>query len=125
MTAGDTGTTSALCTLGGNTQNMVPYNFGEIDLSGNVTTHYINVSNHSEHTVTFVIADISNNAVMRLEGSNDGTNWCNLDATDYPVTDNGTYKIACTVPITYIRVNFVSRSTALIGKITDIAYFGR
>lgn len=122
MVSTDTG--AATSTIDGNTQNMLPYNFGGIDLSGNVTTHHIR-TNARLHSIAFTIADISNNAVVRFEGSMDGVRWFNMDTADTTVTANGTYEITAEDAVEFVRMKYVSRSTAIIGTITNIIYDGR
>ena len=101
-----------------------PFSLGSIDTSGNSTTYHINVNNFANHAIQFTIADISNNVVVRMQGSIDGTNWFNMDSADTTVTTNGTYVIHSVIPTVYIRLYFVSRDTALLGSLSSIYYYG-
>lgn len=58
------------------------------------------------------VASIGTNVVVRVEGSLDGTNFFNLDASDKTLTANGTYFYNYTDrPLKQIRGNLVSIST--------------
>ena len=63
-------------------------------------------------TVAVTIASINTNVVIRIEGSLDGTNWFNLNATetDTVFTSNGTFGFNVEAAIDNIRLNFVSES---------------
>lgn len=58
------------------------------------------------------VATIGINVVIRVEGSLDGTNFFNLDASDKTLTSNGTYFYNYSnMPLKQIRGNLVSIST--------------
>lgn len=60
--------------------------------------------------IAYTIANINTSVVVRLEGSNDGSTWINLDPSgDKTVTANGTdyYQLIDVTPLN-IRFNFVS-----------------
>ena len=101
-----------------------PFSLGSIDTSGNTTTYHINVNNYDSHTIQFTAADVSNNVVVRMQGSIDGTNWFNMESADTTITASGTYVIHSTIPTVYIRLYFVSRDTALLGSLSNIYYYG-
>jgi len=59
-----------------------------------------------------VVANIGTNVVVRLQGSNDGTNFFNLQASDNTITANGVYGYAiANTPCLYVRANLISIST--------------
>lgn len=60
----------------------------------------------------YVIASINTNVVVRLEGSNDGTNWSNLaqGEVDTTRTTNGVFSFITTAPLFRVRFTFVSES---------------
>lgn len=105
----------------------MPYVFGTMDTSGNASTYHIDVRGKKLHTIAFTIADISTNAVVRMEGSNDasGNRWFNMSAYDLTVTANGTYQISEFGAVLFLRPYFVSRTTATTGTLTNVCYFGR
>lgn len=70
-------------------------------------------SNSSDSFVfQVVVASIGTNVVVRLQGSNDGTNFFNLQASDNTITANGVYGYAISgFPCLYVRGNLISIST--------------
>lgn len=72
--------------------------------------------------ITLTIASINTNVVFRIEGSNDNTNWANLDINnqDTTFTANGTYAFTFEGCPQRIRVNFVSESGGTAATITAI-----
>lgn len=72
--------------------------------------------------ITLTIASINTNVVFRIEGSNDNTNWANLDINnqDTTFTTNGTYAFTFEGCPQRIRVNFVSESGGTAATITAI-----
>ena len=57
------------------------------------------------------VATVGTNVVVRVEGSLDGTNFFNLDASDKTLTANGTYFYNYSnMPLKQIRGNLVSIS---------------
>ena len=56
-----------------------------------------------------VVASIGTNVVVRLQGSNDGTNFFNLQASDNTITANGVYGYAISnYPCLYVRANLIT-----------------
>jgi len=70
-------------------------------------------SNSSESFVfQVVVTTIGTNVVVRLQGSNDGTNFFNQQASDNTITANGVYGYAISgFPCLYVRANLISIST--------------
>lgn len=59
-----------------------------------------------------VVANIGTSVVIRFQGSNDGTNFFNLQASDNTITANGVYGYAISgFPCLYVRANLISIST--------------
>jgi hypothetical protein len=56
-----------------------------------------------------VVATIGTSVVVRLQGSNDGTNFFNLQASDNTITANGVYGYAiANTPCLYVRANLIT-----------------
>ena len=72
------------------------------------------------HTWQYVLANVDTNAVFRIEGSLDGTNWFNMDDNDTDVTQtaNGTYDFHAVRAVNYIRGRFVSESGGTAATVT-------
>lgn len=72
----------------------------------------------------YKVASINTNVVIRAEGSNDNTNWFNLDPdeTDITQTANGTYAIRYDGEVPYVRFTFVSEAGGAAATIDVIAF---
>lgn len=79
----------------------------------------------TRHSVWCTVAAINTSLVLRVEGSLDGTNWANLDAsnTDFTVTGNGTYGFTFEGLLAHIRVVFVSELGGTAATV-DAKYLG-
>ena len=86
--------------------------FGAALAAAGVTSS-LPVSYNTLHTVAVTVATIGTNVVVRVEGSNDDSNYFNLSAagTDTTITANGTYGFQYSGVVEYIRVRLVSIST--------------
>ncbi len=84
----------------------------ETQLTAPGTTQALDVTPYTRVNCQYVIASINTNVVVRLEGSNDGTNWSNLaqGEVDTTRTANGTFNFITTAPLYRVRFNFVSES---------------
>lgn len=85
----------------------------ETQLTAPGTTQALDVTAFSRIHCQYVITTINTNVVVRLEGSNDGTNWSNLaqGEVDTTRTANGAYSFVITgIPLFRIRFNFVSET---------------
>lgn len=80
----------------------------ETQLNATGATSSLDVTGLPHITCQYVVANIGTNVIVRLEGSNDGTSWFNLDSSDTDITktSNGTYSIIPPVPISLYRVRF-------------------
>lgn len=77
------------------------------------STSAFSLVGYNKATVSVVVASINTNVVLRVEGSMNGTNWFNLNASnvDTTITANGTYGFnASSVVADSIRLTFVSES---------------
>lgn len=99
---------------------------GDITATGNYSREVITDLNIN-HTLTYYITGVSNNVVLRSEGSLDGTNWFYLDdlEIDWTISANGTYmehkgNFTCDK----MRVLFVSESGGGTPTI-NVKYMGK
>jgi hypothetical protein len=85
-----------------------------------------NVGELSEHVLQYTVAAINTNVVLRAEGSNDGTNFFNLnvDNADITVTANETNAFVYKGKVNYIRGRFVSEAGGTAATV-DFNYTGR
>lgn len=72
------------------------------------------------------VSSINTNVVVRLEVSNDGTNWVNANSsgTDQTLTANGSYMLAVSdIPVSLARLLFVSETggTAAVLNVNVLA----
>ena len=76
------------------------------------STEALKVSSKQNFSCSYTVASIDTNAVVRLEGSLDGTNFFNLDENgDTTITSDGTYAMnVYNTPLEEIRFTFVSES---------------
>lgn len=73
-------------------------------------TEEASVAGKSRWSWAFVIAGISTNVTLRVEGSMDGTNWFALSA-DTVYTSNGTYILSVTGHVSPLtRLYFVAKT---------------
>ena len=89
---------------------IMGYKFAQLTAPGN--SEAIDVKGFLSHSWQYTISNINTNAVVRVEGSIDGTNYYNLDQDgDTTKTANGTYgfKLSDT-PLFKVRFVFVSES---------------
>ena len=80
----------------------------------NVTTKLL-VDSNQDHSILVKVAGITTNVIVRLEGSVDGDNWANMNASDPAVdttitTDGNYWLTRSNHPTKYIRFRFVSES---------------
>jgi len=72
---------------------------------GRSTNKFNNVS------ISATIANINTNVVLRVEGSNNGTNWGTISTADLTVTANSTvFFNFSNIAVGNVRLNFVSES---------------
>lgn len=98
----------------------------ETQLTAPGNTQSLNVTTLSKIRCQYIVANINTNVIVRLEGSNDGTNWDNLDTSnlDKTITANGVYSFTTiNVPLFRIRFNFVSESGGTAATI-DVRFVG-
>jgi hypothetical protein len=76
------------------------------------STAAVSMLGYTRAFITLLVASIDTNVVVRIEGTNDGTNWTNLSTanTDTTITANGTYGFVFVGCPASIRVTFVSES---------------
>ena len=76
------------------------------------STAAVSMLGYTRAFITLLVASIDTNVVVRIEGTNDGTNWTNLSTanTDTTITANGTYSFVFVGCPASIRVTFVSES---------------
>ena len=88
-------------------------------------SEWIPTGKNTHHTLTFTIAAVNTNVVMRAEGSVDGTIAFNLNSaeTDTTITSNGTRSFKFEGALSHIRLNFVSESGGTDATI-DAKYTG-
>ena len=89
----------------------------------NATTDTFETKGFLNHTFIYTIAGVSNNIVLRPQGSRDGTNWFHLDDSeaDSTFTANGTYiDHKANFTLHKARILFVSESgaTTATGNVT-------
>jgi len=103
---------------------VLKHNFTQLKAVGE--TDSLNVIGMSYHTFKYKIASINTNVVLRFEGSDDSTDWFNLDDNRIDITEtaNGTYKkhkpnFRCD----YVRGYLVSESGGSDVTV-DIVYIG-
>lgn len=82
----------------------------------------VSMAGYKRAFITLLVASINTNVVVRIEGSNDGTNWTNLSAnnTDTTITTNGCYGFNFEGCPASIRVTFVSESGGTAATIDAI-----
>lgn len=97
----------------------------EPQLTAPGTTQALDISNYSNVTCQFVVANINTSVTVRVEGSNDGTNWFNLaigDAETIITTNKISSFVLQNIAIYRIRFNFVSESGGT-NAIIDVRFF--
>lgn len=86
--------------------------FTETQLTAIGTTTSRSMSGYSKAFITVLVASINTNVVVRIEGSNDGTNWTNLSVlnVDTTISANGVVGFVFEGCPAFIRTNFVSEA---------------
>lgn len=96
--------------------------FATTQLTAPGSTPARSMAGYSKAYIQVVITNINTNVVVRIEGSNDGTNWANLSAnnSDTTFTTNGTYAFQYQGCPANIRTTFVSETggTAAVLDVT-------
>ena len=100
--------------------------FTETQLTAPNSTTSRSMAGYNQAFIQVVVASINTNVVIRIEGSNDGTNWSNLSAlnTDTTITANGVYSFSFNQCPANIRTTFVSESggtAATVDVITRVS----
>lgn len=90
------------------------------------STNSRNMDGFNRAFITATVANINTNVVLRIEGSNDNSNWVNLNASDADttITANGTYGFQYVGCPQHIRTTFVSESggtSATVNVITRLS----
>lgn len=80
----------------------------ETQLTATGATTSRSTSGYRNLVAQYKVAAIGTSVVVRLEGSNDNTNWFNLDTADTTQTANGTYAFALNVLPAFVRFNLVT-----------------
>lgn len=95
-------------------------------LSAPGVTAALPVSAYQEHVIQCKVTNVNTNVVLRIEGSNDGTNFFNLSETeeDTTITADGTYGFKYSGLVEYIRVRMVSEDGGTDVTVTS-TYSGR
>jgi len=95
----------------------------QLTATGN--TDSVSMAGYSHAFITVKVSAINTNVVIRIEGSNNGTDWANLAATDTDttITVNGTYAFTFTGSPAFIRLNFVSESGGTDATIDTVMRF--
>lgn len=98
----------------------------ESQLSAPSSTSSRNMNGFNRAFITATVANINTNVVLRIEGSNDNSNWVNLSASDADttITANGTYGFQYVGCPQHIRTTFVSESggtSATVDVITRLS----
>ena len=98
----------------------------ESQLSAPGSTSSRNMNGFNRAFITATVANINTNVVLRIEGSNDNSNWVNLNASDADttITANGTYGFQYVGCPQHIRTTFVSESggtSATVNVITRLS----
>ena len=109
-----------------NVTAAAPMSFTETQLTTLGVTTTRSFSGFSRLTAQYVIASINTNVVLRMEGSNDGVNWFNLnDANlDTIVTTNGVNALTWQGVAQNVRANFVSELGGTSATVDFVLRFG-
>ena len=81
------------------------YKFTQLTAAGN--TESISVKSENHHTFQVVVASINTSVDYNVQGSLDGTNFFDLEASDIQQTANGTYYLTYpNMPLQEVRCSF-------------------
>ena len=89
-------------------------------------TTYENNMFLTDHLFQYTLTGVSNNVVLKFEGSLDNSSWFNLDDNEAVVTKdaNGTYQShKSSTPLKYVRSTMVSESGATTATV-NVKYLG-
>ena len=96
-----------------------------VNLAAVGSTTIVDSSMYSGGVIQYKVANINTDVTLRAEGSNDATNWFNLDASDLDTTHiaNGTFAMTYNIKYKYTRLTMVSESGGTAVTIEDISFF--
>lgn len=106
---------------------IAPISYTEAQLTAPAqTTTARSFSGFSRLTAQLLVATINTNVVIRLEGSNDGTNWFNLNSSNFDttITTNGVQAFTWQGIASQVRANFISESGGITATLDFVMRFG-